>query len=107
MHNGEVTNIKSSPDGRYVFSAGDDGSIFVFQVSEITPDGRIISTKAHDLKKSIEEGKDINPRAMVVDEKLSEVVLFTKSKIDEFVDELKRLRQDAEDLENKLELTIQ
>jgi WD40 repeat protein len=29
-HDGEVTKIRSSPDGRYAFSSGEDGSIFIF-----------------------------------------------------------------------------
>lgn len=33
-HAGEVVKIVSSPDGRFVFSAGADGVIFVFGVSE-------------------------------------------------------------------------
>lgn len=33
-HNGEVTKIRTSPDGRYVFSTGEDGAIFIFQVNK-------------------------------------------------------------------------
>jgi WD40 repeat protein len=33
-HSGEVTKIMLSPDGRYLFSAGTDGSLFIFQVSD-------------------------------------------------------------------------
>jgi WD40 repeat protein len=29
-HDGEVTNIVISPDGRFVFTSGNDGSIFIF-----------------------------------------------------------------------------
>lgn len=31
-HIGEVSQIIISPDGRYVFSAGSDGSIFIYSV---------------------------------------------------------------------------
>ena len=41
-HDGEVTRIRTSPDGRYVFSAGSDGSVFIYQVSEILSDGNLI-----------------------------------------------------------------
>ena len=33
-HAGEVTKILLSPDNRYLFSAGTDGTLFIFQVSE-------------------------------------------------------------------------
>lgn len=42
-HFGEVTALQASVDGRYVFSAGADGIIFVYEVSEYTPP----STKNH------------------------------------------------------------
>lgn len=29
-HDGSVTKLKTSPDGRYVFSAGEDGAIFIY-----------------------------------------------------------------------------
>lgn len=34
VHTGEVTKVIVSPDNRYVFSAGSDGTLFIFQVSE-------------------------------------------------------------------------
>jgi WD40 repeat protein len=34
VHGGEVTKIIVSPDNRFVFSAGSDGTLFIFQVSE-------------------------------------------------------------------------
>lgn len=34
-HNGEVVKILSSPDGRYVFSAGSDGTLFIYSVTEL------------------------------------------------------------------------
>jgi WD40 repeat protein len=34
-HNGEVVKILSSPDGRYVFSAGADGTLFIYSVTEL------------------------------------------------------------------------
>lgn len=33
-HLGEVTRVLASPDGRYVFSAGQDGTVFIFSVTE-------------------------------------------------------------------------
>ena len=33
-HLGDVTKIIASPDGRFVFSAGSDGTVFVYSVTE-------------------------------------------------------------------------
>ena len=36
-HYGELTALAASVDGKYVFSAGQDGIIFVYDVIEHTP----------------------------------------------------------------------
>lgn len=36
VHQGEVNKIIVSPDGRFLFSAGSDGSLFIFQIGEQT-----------------------------------------------------------------------
>ena len=36
-HYGEVTSLQASIDGRYVFSAGSDGIMFMYEVIEYTP----------------------------------------------------------------------
>jgi WD40 repeat protein len=41
-HLGEVVKIIASPDGRYVFSAGADGSIFVYSVTEYINEATIL-----------------------------------------------------------------
>lgn len=45
VHQGEVTKIRCSPDGRYVFTAGSDGSVFIFSVSEMQNDGQVYGSK--------------------------------------------------------------
>jgi cilia- and flagella-associated protein 57 len=35
VHNGGVCKVKLSPNGRYIFTGGEDGTIFVFQVKNI------------------------------------------------------------------------
>jgi WD40 repeat protein len=34
VHQGEVTKIIISPDNRYLFSTGSDGSIFIFSIGD-------------------------------------------------------------------------
>jgi WD40 repeat protein len=41
-HIGEVSKLVTSPDGRYVFSSGTDGSIFVFSVTEYANDNTVL-----------------------------------------------------------------
>lgn len=43
VHAGEVSKLKVSADGKYVFSGGQDGSIFVHAVQEVLEDGTIIA----------------------------------------------------------------
>ena len=107
-HNSEVTKIRTSPDGRYVFSSGEDGSIFIFQVSEISSEGQLISAKeGGDMKENLEEGKAFNSKAMVVDETLGDIVLVPRSDIDSYLGEQKKLKTDLEDLESKMDLKSQ
>ncbi len=40
-HMGEVVKILCSPDGRFVFSAGADGTVFVYSVTEYASEGTI------------------------------------------------------------------
>jgi WD40 repeat protein len=44
-HAGEITKIILSPDNRFLFSAGTDGTLFIFSVSEqlISNDGALRS----------------------------------------------------------------
>ena len=107
-HNSEVTKITTSPDGRYVFSTGDDGSVFIFQVSEISSEGQLISAKdGGEIKENMEEGKAFNSKAMVVDETLGDIVLVPRSDIDNYLGEMKKLKTELEDLESKMDLKYQ
>ena len=107
-HNGEVTKLRTSPDGRYVFSAGEDGSVFIYQVSEISSDGQLISAKeGGEIKEGMDDGKAFNSRALVVDESLGDVVLVPRSDIDNYLSEQKKLKTDLEDLESKMDLKSQ
>ena len=45
----------------------------------------------------------LNPRAMIVDENLADVVLVSRMEIDKYLNKQKQLRNEIEDLENKIE----
>jgi len=75
-HLGEVTRILVSPDGRYVFSAGADGSIFVYSVTEYANDQTIVkqemnasNVKDEQLRLEMADPKNgFNQLQLVVDE---------------------------------------
>ena len=46
VHYGELTNLLSSPDGQFVFSAGVDGSLFVYSVTEYADEKNMLKSSA-------------------------------------------------------------
>lgn len=46
-HLGEVTKVLVSPDGRYVFSAGADGTVFVYSVTEYANEQTIVKQEVN------------------------------------------------------------
>lgn len=98
--------MKCSPDGRYVFSVGSDGSVFVFQVSEISSEGQVYSSKGEQ-RDAIEDVDKINSKATVVDENLAEVVMVARTEIETYIAEQKKLMNDLQDLEYKTAFKVQ
>ena len=47
VHLGETIKLLSSPDGRFVFSAGSDGSLFVFSVTEYANEQTILKQEVN------------------------------------------------------------
>ena len=91
----------NSIDGKYAFSAGEDGSIFIYQVQEISEDGTFIpdppsplNLTGHTLpfalkgidKQEKDENK-LNPKVGVVDVDLADVVLVSRGEIDNYLNE--------------------
>lgn len=88
VHQGEVTRIRCSPDGRYVFTCGSDGAIFVFIVSEVSNEGQIYSSKTGgEAREAIEDVDKINPKATVVDDNLADVVMVARTEIETYIAE--------------------
>lgn len=108
VHQGEITKIRCSPDGRFVFTCGADGSVFVFQVCEISQEGQIFSAKqGGEALEAIEDVQKLNPRAMVIDENLADVVLVARSEIETYIAEQRKLQNDLQDLDYKTDFKVQ
>ncbi|CAD8162078.1 unnamed protein product [Paramecium pentaurelia] len=108
VHQGEITRIKCSPDGRYVFSTGTDGVLFIYQVSEISNDGQIYASKTGaEAKEQMDDIDKINPKAGVVDENLADVLLVSRNEIETYIAEMKKLHNDLQDLDQKTDFKVQ
>ena len=97
-HNGGVTKLRSSYDGRYVFSAGNDGVIFVYHVIE----PRDLQPQLERLDPQTKEDLLIRN----VDEKLADIVLIPKSQLENFKAQLEANRQAMENIRQKREYSI-
>lgn len=99
-HAGEVTKIILSPDNRYLFSTGSDGSIFMFQISE-----QLIATES--LKGSLslpnEEEKLDDMVNSIVDEALADIVLVKKHEMEEWQQKQEQLKHDLNVNKKKVE----
>ncbi len=91
-HAGEVTKIMLSPDNRYLFSAGSDGTLFIFSVTEapimFDKNGMLLNSFGDDLDKTALLD-DLGAAAttggpQVVDEALADIVLVRKQEMEEW-----------------------
>lgn len=100
-HIGEVNRVRVSVDGRYVFSAGEDGILFIFQVSEITSQGDVITAKSAEQKDGGLE--ELNAKATCVSEELADIVLVHKQKLENYALEQEKLQAQFEEFKQKIE----
>ena len=86
-HHGPVNHICISPDNKLLFTAGQDGSIFIFNITE-----QIQSLRDGSLKPSImiedtqvdKKGQNKDPRLKIVDDNLADIVLVKKNEMVEW-----------------------
>tara|TARA_B110000285_G_C15132029_1_gene624285 strand:- start:2036 stop:2317 length:282 start_codon:yes stop_codon:yes gene_type:complete len=87
-HFGPITHMVITPDNRTLFTAGVDGSIFIYSISEQMLNPRDWSFKpvAHSEENTQNDKKEKNkdPRLKVVDDELAEIVLVKKDEMDEW-----------------------
>lgn len=98
-HIDAVTAICSDINGRYLFTAGKDGLLNIYQV---------ISKINESIQKEIEEGTDgttevYNPRSKCVKKELADVVLVDRKDIDSYIEQMDNHKRSIEELKTKLE----
>ncbi|EGR29862.1 WD repeat protein [Ichthyophthirius multifiliis] len=106
-HCGQVTQIKTSPDGRYIFSGGEDGAIFIFQVInniQIKYEIKQKRCKKQYIKVIINKQ---NPRALVVDEHLADVIMVYKNEIEGYVQEQEKIQAEYKDFKQRMNENLQ
>lgn len=60
----------------------------MFQVSEVSSEGQIYSSKTGgEAREAIEDGNKINSKATVVDENLADVVMVARTEIETYIAE--------------------
>lgn len=96
-HLGRVNRIIASPNGRYVFSVGDDGLLNIYQVTNIK--------NGIEIQKEGEEndGIEMNLKAMCTKRELADIVLVDKKDILLYKEKLEKHKQEIESLNTKLE----
>jgi len=84
VHDGAVNCLQLSADGKYLFSAGADGNIFIFQVNDLNR-----GAFAKDFPSAPEEGEllEDDNRTSVVDEQLADLLLVHSQDIQIYMDE--------------------
>ena len=122
-HIGEVVKIMCSPDGRFVFSAGADGTIFVYSVTEYASEGLIykqeviVTSAKEDQAKNEQTSNIISSNAtgainnssnlqLVVDEHLAQIVMVQKSVMEDWRKQQESLKQEMEEENNKVESSL-
>ena len=90
-HQGAITKLRASPDGKYVFSAGEDGSIFIFKVDESV-----------EILHTIAEGKEKELINKVVDDSLADIVLIEREKLEKFKAEVENERTELEKMNHTI-----
>ncbi|KAF4677175.1 WD repeat domain 65 [Perkinsus chesapeaki] len=93
-HFGEVTRMRVSADEKLLFTCGEDGSVYVFEIRNKNP---LLSIKQGNNK-----GKSGGTEEMPY----SEEVLVTKALLDERQQQLKDLRRQVEELANQTDYQL-
>jgi hypothetical protein len=101
-HSGEVTQVIVSPDSKFIFTTGSDGTIFIFSVHEYMNEHENFKPIGIDEDKI--QTQDIN--TVIVDKTLADIVLVKKADMEEWRKKQELLRQEMEETSARVESTI-
>lgn len=109
VHQGAVNYLTLSPDHRLMFSAGQDGSIFIFRITEQIwnkKDGSLkpASMQIEDQPMDNKGNKDY--RLKIVDPELADIVLVKKNEMTEWQVRQKQLKYDLALTKKKVEIKL-
>lgn len=92
-HKGAIVKLRSSYDGRYVFSAGEDGIIFIYHVIEPRENQPQLEKYEAQVKEEL--------LVRNVDEKLADIVLIQKSTLEHFKSQREASMQGMDNITQK------
>ena len=78
-HSREVSQICVSPDARFVFTAGIDGTVFIYGVTEYWTEGEMYKDKEEKANNAQFQNRDL-----IVDEELAGIVLIKWNEMEEW-----------------------
>ena len=93
--------MKVSPDARFVFTAGVDGTVFIYGVTEYETEGEVFKDEEERAGNT-----QLYNRDMIVDEELAKIVLIRRDEMEEWTKKQEQLKSDMDEMEHKLENTI-
>lgn len=105
VHAGEVKKIVISPDQKFLFSVGSDGSLFVFSISEqqiqFDKNGQLHSSLADPDARLADDSA-----LSVVDQALADIVLVKKQEMEEWRMKQEKLQFELNVNKRKVELKL-
>ena len=105
VHAGEVNKIVISPDQKFLFSVGSDGSLFIFSISEqqilFDKNGQLQTTHV-DTEARIQEDSVVT----VVDQALADIVLVKKQEMEEWRMKQEKLQFELNVNKRKVDLKL-
>lgn len=104
VHRGPVTRLAQTADQSILFSAGEDGSLFIFKVSEELNTDLVIDDLKRLTTKLTEDDIDIeNAHIKVMDRELANIVLVKKHEMEKWLQRQDKLQYDLGSTKRKVD----
>ena len=107
-HFSSITNMAVSPDNKLLFTAGNDGALFVYSIQD-----QLMNVKDGSLRPSIvtddandKKGGNKDPRAKIVDPDLADIVFVKKDQMDEWQESQSQLKYQLALTKKRIEIKL-